>query len=326
MAFKDLLNKAKSFLSGSQEQDASRMPNGGISSYRPTAMRKDPFATQNTPSLADYPVAGQPVQEPQPATAQAYPENEMAQAQQPQHTGWTGMQQAQHTGWTNAQQPQHTGWTGVQQPQRSGWTDMQQPQQQGVPTQDNISYMPGSFVAEDGRAYRHCERVALLVSVSACFRIIEFMRNQESVIVSMESISSHEEVQRCLDMLTGAAFTLQCSMTAISAAQRIYLIAPTTVMVMLDAAINPDSQSQPPRQQANPSAGWQQPSQATGWQQQANQAAGWQQPNQATGWQQQANQATGWQQQANQATGWQQPNQPRYGSAPGSTIRSIFGV
>lgn len=100
-----------------------------------------------------------------------------------------------------------------------------------VPQPDNISYMPGNFVGEDGTAYSHCERIAMIANVSMCYRIIEFMRNNESVIISTEQITDEAENQRCLDLLYGAAFSMKCSFTRISA-KSIYLVAPGSVMVI----------------------------------------------------------------------------------------------
>lgn len=116
--------------------------------------------------------------------------------------------------------------------QQEGW---QQPApQQQVP--DNISFMPGHYV--DGtRAYAHVERITQLVSFQACYRIIEFMKNGESVIVNTESISNEAEVIRCIDMLSGAAYTLGCSITKITNIKRAYLISPPTVQVLADVFI-----------------------------------------------------------------------------------------
>ncbi|MBQ7305569.1 MAG: cell division protein SepF [Clostridia bacterium] len=107
------------------------------------------------------------------------------------------------------------------------------PQQNQPPVSqpDNISYMPGNFVGEDGTAYSHCERIAMIANVSMCYRIIEFMRNNESVIISTEQITDEAENQRCLDLLYGAAFSMKCSFTRISA-KSIYLVAPGSVMVI----------------------------------------------------------------------------------------------
>ena len=111
-------------------------------------------------------------------------------------------------------------------------TDIPQPQAAPQTAEmNNISYMPGNFVGEDGTAYSHCERVATINNVSMCYRIVEFMRNKESVIVSTEQITDEAENQRCLDLLYGAAFAMKCSFTRI-AAKSIYLVAPTSVMVI----------------------------------------------------------------------------------------------
>jgi FtsZ-interacting cell division protein YlmF len=153
--------------------------------------------------------------------------------QQPmQQTGYQPYQQ-QPMGGTYQQPMQQTGYQPYQQQPMDQGYQPQQAQQQPMP--DNISYMPGSnFVDDDRRGYAHVERIVQLVSVAACFRIIEFMRNGESVIVNTESIANEADVQRCLDMLAGAAFTLECSLTKITQVKRAYLIAPKTVLVMQD--------------------------------------------------------------------------------------------
>ena len=60
--------------------------------------------------------------------------------------------------------------------------------QQSVP--NNVSYMPNVFVGDNGVGYRHVERLTQPVSASTCYRLIEFMRNGESVIVNTELIRS----------------------------------------------------------------------------------------------------------------------------------------
>lgn len=154
------------------------------------------------------------------------------------------------------QQPQSFGNTVPFPPvgQNTQYQPFQQPQQ---PAQqpDNISYMPGNFVGEDGKAYAHCERVAVLSNVSMCYRIIEFMRNNESVIVSTEQITDEAENQRCLDLLYGAAFAMKCSFTRV-AARSIYLVAPSTVMVVPYEAVrrmsDQDINSRWPEQEREP--------------------------------------------------------------------------
>ena len=187
-----------------------------------------------------------------------YQQNVNAQAQQ--NTGYqqnwqnnTGYQQKwQHTGYqANAAQPQQNA-QHVQTPQQRAMgfdQEAETPKQSRAAKrqqraqqvqQPNIVYMPNSgtgFVDESGKAYAHVERIVQVVSVAACFRVMEFMRNGESIIINTESIANEADVQRCLDLLAGAAFTMGSSMTKITQLKRTYLIAPQTVLVMADATV-----------------------------------------------------------------------------------------
>ena len=162
----------------------------------------------------------------------AYGQQEAPYAAPPMQQGYEqGGYNAPQQGW---QRPQ-MGYTSRQ----PSWQQQMPPQQQQQPEapMDNISYMPGSFVDESGRSYVHVERVTQLVSFQACYRIIEFMKNGESVILNTESVPSEAEIVRCIDMLSGAAYTLGCSLTKITATKRAYLIAPATVQVTADVSI-----------------------------------------------------------------------------------------
>ena len=254
-----------------EQQLTSNMPNGGFSGYKPaTAKHRVTRETAKQQVVQEAPVnGGMPMADmPQQATGFGYTgvqndpwqQNAQATGYQNMNQMGTGYQQSvnafqqdyqnqnafQATGYQNAfgaeyQQPQQSGFqqmaTGYQQPQQpwqeqqnyaaphNGGMDYQQPQM------DNISYMPGNFVGNDGRAYSHVERVAQLTQVAACYRIIEFMRNGESVIVNTEMMSDERENQRCLDLLYGAAFAMNCTMTRIAQNKSIYLLSPATVMV-----------------------------------------------------------------------------------------------
>ena len=159
--------------------------------------------------------------------------------QNPPYQQGTGYQ----AGWQGGYQPTNQG--GWQQPpQQGGWQDQsawgqdaswgssQNNWQNGQAAPNNISYFPGAFVGKDGRAYSHVERVAQVTQVPSCYRIIEFMRNGESVIVNTEMINDPAETDRCLDMLYGAACALGCTLTRISSQKEIYLLSPETVMVV----------------------------------------------------------------------------------------------
>ena len=65
----------------------------------------------------------------------------------------------------------------------------------------------------------------------------------------MEFIASDSERQRCVDMLSGAAYTLGCALNKISP-RGIYLISSPSVRVVLDPAMQkftaaPEAQAMP---------------------------------------------------------------------------------
>ncbi|MCR4882588.1 MAG: cell division protein SepF [Clostridiales bacterium] len=103
--------------------------------------------------------------------------------------------------------------------------------QSGPVNMGQMHYMPGQFVHEDGVAYTHVERLAQPLSSSSCFRLIDFMRNGESIIVNTELIQDERENSHCLDLLYGAAFTMGYTFTKISRL-RIYLISPANICVL----------------------------------------------------------------------------------------------
>ncbi len=86
------------------------------------------------------------------------------------------------------------------------------------------------FVGEDGQAYQHVERLASVTRLADCYRLMEFMRRGESVIACMDLIHDEREKQRCADLLFGAAFSMDCTLTRISLTDT-YLISPKTVLV-----------------------------------------------------------------------------------------------
>ncbi|MBR2718741.1 MAG: cell division protein SepF [Clostridia bacterium] len=247
-----------------QEDVESNMANGGFSGYKPnTAKHRAMRETMQQTAMNDMPqmdpmMTGMNWDAPQQATGFQGTGYQQAMGYQP--TGYqqpmgnftaqqpmmgyqpTGYQQPMNawqeqpmmdpmmaTGYQAPQQGFSFGNTVPFQPQQATQYQQPAPQQQAQP--DNISYMPGNFVGDDGTAYSHCERIAMIANVSMCYRIIEFMRNNESVIVSTEQITDEEENQRCLDLLYGAAFAMKCSFTRI-AAKSIYLVAPGSVMVI----------------------------------------------------------------------------------------------
>ena len=255
MTFKDwtqsLWDRLKAGNPFGQDDMEFNRANGGYSGYHPNTAKNRALreTARQAASQPEQPAAGWDMQ-PDAQSQMGY-------------TGFTGMGPPQATGYQPqggyaSMPPQATGYqqggmngTAYQQPMGAwqepayadpqGWnaqpTGYQQPtgyyqsQTQTPPQADNISYMPGNFVGSDGRAYRHIEDVAVVSNVGMCYRVIEYMRNSESVIVNTEQISDEVENQRCLDMLYGAARAMHCTFTRV-AARSIYLIAPEEVMVV----------------------------------------------------------------------------------------------
>ena len=67
-----------------------------------------------------------------------------------------------------------------------------------------------------------------------CKNIIELLKNNFSVIVSMEFLARTEEIVRCTDMLNGAAYVLNCQITIISKKPAILLFSQRNLIVHQD--------------------------------------------------------------------------------------------
>ncbi|MBN1776792.1 MAG: cell division protein SepF [Clostridiales bacterium] len=122
-----------------------------------------------------------------------------------------------------------------------------QPEQPQYRQQGNVVDFPGRQEA----APAHVEYVILLRSRNECTKVIEYIKTNASVFLNMEYIANESERQRCVDMLSGAAYTLGCQLHKISN-RGIYLIASPYVRVMIDPAMkrfNASSESQPFMQQ-----------------------------------------------------------------------------
>ena len=111
------------------------------------------------------------------------------------------------------------------------------PQQQGYGQQaSNVVPFPGMQRAADGSVYAHVEYIVLLRSRNECKDVIAYIKSNASVFLNMEFIASDSERQRCVDMLSGAAYTLGCALNKISP-RGIYLISSPSVRVVLDPAM-----------------------------------------------------------------------------------------
>ena len=121
----------------------------------------------------------------------------------------------------------------------------QQPMMGQQPTYaaSNVVPFPGMQQGPDGMVYAHVEYIVLLRNRNECKNMIAYIKTSASVFLNMEFIASDSERQRCVDMLSGAAYTLGCALNKISP-RGIYLISAPTVKVVMDPAIQKFSATQ----------------------------------------------------------------------------------
>lgn len=188
------------------------------------------------------PMGQQPMGQPGPQ-AQPAPFQQMGQGQpmgqQPARPGFGAPAFQQN-------QPMGQGFTNKQpafnqQPMQPQQPPMGQPMQQmppqgftgkvQMPQGDHQTFaFPGESFVVDGNAYKMVFRVAQITGVPSCFRVIEFMYNNEAVIVNAEQISDLVEADRCMDLIFGAACAMKQRLMRVSGKQ-IYLITPPQVYV-----------------------------------------------------------------------------------------------
>lgn len=236
-----------------ERQPLSTMPNGSISGYQPRIVRRRPEnegpETHPAASFSGMVPEGvdpagmpqfmqPPVQQPQPPQAPLFMGTMRQNPVQPQQpTGYQPRHQSpapQQNGWNGGvQQPANTGY--VPRPHAAPQAGQPVPPQsapQPQPAQEsNVSYFPGTVRDDEGNGYSMVLRVAQITGITSCYRLLEFMQNNEAMIVNAEQITDVMEANRCMDMLFGAAYAMNQSFERISG-KMIYLIAPRHVQVI----------------------------------------------------------------------------------------------
>ncbi len=149
---------------------------------------------------------------------------QQAQAQYQQEQAY---QQMQQTGTYSQEQ--------LQQAQAQYQQEQQYAAQQQQYPQGNVVTFPGMQTAADGTVYAHVEYIVQLTSRNQCRTVIDYIRTNASVFLNMEEIENPSERQRCVDMLSGAAYALGCALNRISP-RGVYLISSPSVRVMMDSA------------------------------------------------------------------------------------------
>ncbi|MBE5814392.1 MAG: cell division protein SepF [Clostridiales bacterium] len=174
--------------------------------------------------------------------AEAYQAQLQAQQEQMQQTGvypqeqlqyqqeqYAAQQQAQY------QQEQYAAQQQAQYQQQMQYQQEQQYTAQQGYNQANVIPFPGMQSAADGSVYAHVEYIVQLTSRNECRTVIDYIRTNASVFLNMEAIENPSERQRCVDMLSGAAYALGCALNRISP-RGVYLISSPSVRVMMDSA------------------------------------------------------------------------------------------
>ena len=243
-----LLDKAQTFLrrfrtsdEPSEESMYSRRHDGSLSGYHPNVARQLPPQEPAAPAEVPYDPYAQPstyAQEPmvgqsstaQPADLYGYAQQSFwappeQQTYQPQTDYRSGYQPVFQSPPANQAGSPFVGYQPQFQSQQAP-----QPAQPQPPVPDNISYMPGGIIGKDGREYLHTIRVAQITGVPDCYVLMQSMRNNETVVVNLDMVPDAAEIDRCLDLLFGASYALQCQFHHVSA-RNIYMLTPATVQV-----------------------------------------------------------------------------------------------
>ncbi len=153
------------------------------------------------------------------------------QQEQLQQTGAYQQQNYQQTPYQQEQMQQ----TGAYQQQNYQQAPYQQEQPNPQQPGGNVVTFPGMQTTPDGMVYAHVEYIVQLTSRNECRKVIDYIRTNASVFLNMEMIVEPSERQRCVDMLSGAAYALGCALNKISP-RGVYLISSPSVRVMMDNA------------------------------------------------------------------------------------------
>ena len=190
MAFRDLGAWLKGLLNGGQG-NSSRRPDGGTSCYRPIQRRNRQEEELAREKAAEY-AAGQP---------------RVASL----HTGFTGMNpppsgpmpvqntQSGYPGFAgdngNSGNPGYYGQVGFSGNPGFAGNDSRNFGGNGsanVPG-GNISYMPGVYGQDAGSTCTHVEHIMTITSLRSCYDAIECMKNEETLIVTLDVLGSDSE-------------------------------------------------------------------------------------------------------------------------------------
>lgn len=161
------------------------------------------------------------------------PRHEAAPVQSSWQTGYTQQQMQPQQGFSSAA----SAFSAASAPAPQAAAPVQQPQQQS-----KVTFFPGTVEDDQNNHYAIVMRVAQVSSIASCYHLLEFMQNEEAIIVNLDQISDAMEANRCIDMLFGAAYAMKQNFERIST-RSIYLIAPRRVHLLPSDSMMQLSQS-----------------------------------------------------------------------------------
>lgn len=94
-------------------------------------------------------------------------------------------------------------------------------------------------------------RVVCVRNMADCRRTITLLRMGDAVLATMEMVKDPAELRRLVDMLSGASYSLNASITKVSRFG-VYLLAPAAMPVFTDQMINQMNGMRPPQAQTGP--------------------------------------------------------------------------
>lgn len=111
--------------------------------------------------------------------------------------------------------------------------EARQPVNPPQPVPDNIRPMQGMAQDKNGQVYRYIMRSVMVHDMVSACEVISFMRNEEAVVMNVEDIADDMQMDRCMDLIYGAACALNCTMSRV-AARCLYVITPRAVTLQAD--------------------------------------------------------------------------------------------
>ncbi len=216
-----------------QAAEAQQLQQAQMQQYQQAQQQAQYQQEQAQQQAAAY----QQLQQPVPYQAQQMQQAQYQQEQaQQQAAAYQAQQvQAQQQAAAYQAQAQQQAYQAQQAQAQAQAQQAQAQQQAAAPQGTNVVTFPGMQSTPDGMVYAHVEYIVQMTSRNQCRNVIDCIRSNASVFLNMEMITNINERQRCVDMLSGAAYALGCALNKISP-QGVYLISASSVRVMMDAA------------------------------------------------------------------------------------------